>query len=184
MLNSKNLTILPLAALASLVALSVAWGPSAALAQQSGPFTVGVVDVRKAIGDSKQGKAASSKLDTKYQSLKRTLETKQAELTKKEEDLRKQASALSQEARERRSQDLMREISQFQEQARKSTEEMQKAFEEAMSPLAEKAEKITAEIARSKGFSMVLDSAGGGVLFVDSAYNITDEVTRRLDAGK
>ncbi|MDR1042243.1 MAG: OmpH family outer membrane protein [Deltaproteobacteria bacterium] len=176
----KTLTVISLAAL---VSAAIVWGASEAYAQGAG-FTVGVVDIRKAIGDSKQGKAASSKLDTKYKSLKRTLETKQAELEKKEEDLRKQAATLSQDARERRSQELMREISQYQEQARKSTEEMQKAFEEAMAPLADRAEKITAEIARSKGFAMVIDSAGGGVLFVDASYNITDEVTRRLDGGK
>jgi outer membrane protein len=170
--------------LAAALLLAAAWAAPPAAFAQGGNFTVGVVDVRKAIGDSKQGKAASSRLDTKYNSLKRTLETKQAELEKKQADLSKQAAALSQDARERRSQELMREISQFQEQARKSTEEMQKAFEEAMAPLAEKAERITAEIARSKGFSMVIDSASGGVLFVEAPYNITEEVTRRLDGGK
>jgi outer membrane protein len=169
--------------LTALISLAFAWGPSDVLAQGSA-FTIGVVDVRKAIGDSKQGKQASSKLDTKYQSMKRTLDNKQAELEKKAEDLRKQAATLSKEAGERRSQELSQEIAQFQDQARKSTEEMQKAYEEAMAPLLEKAEKITAEIARSKNFSMVIDSANGGVLFVEASYNITDELTRRLDGGK
>jgi Skp family chaperone for outer membrane proteins len=61
---------------------------------------------------------------------------------------------------------------------------MQKAFDDAMAPITKKAERITTEIAKSRGFSMVIDAAAGGVLFVDSSYNITDEVIKRMDTGK
>ena len=169
------------------LALALLFGQGAALAQAQGAspgFTVGVVDVRKAIGDSKEGKAASTKLESKYNNLKKSLDAKQAELTKKDEDLRKQASTLSQDALEKRSQALMAEVASFRDQAQKSTEEMQKAFDDAMAPISKKAEKITAEIARSRGFSMVIDAAAGGVLFVDPSFNITDEVIKRMDSSK
>ncbi|MDR2350320.1 MAG: OmpH family outer membrane protein, partial [Deltaproteobacteria bacterium] len=102
----KNVLIFALFALAALAL----FGGNAALAQApAGNFVIGVVDVRKAIGDSKEGQAASKKLETKYNSLKKSLDTKQAELEKKDSDLRKQAQAntLSQDALEKRSQDLM-----------------------------------------------------------------------------
>jgi outer membrane protein len=157
---------------------------SGALYAQAQNFTVGVVDVRKAIGNSKEGKAATTKLETKFNSLKKTLDAKQAEITKKDEDLKKQKSTLSPDAYDKRGQALMTEIAAFQNQAQKSTEEMQKAYEEALAPISKKAEKITAEIARSRGFSMVIDHAMGGVLFVDPAFDITDEVIKRMDSSK
>jgi Skp family chaperone for outer membrane proteins len=61
---------------------------------------------------------------------------------------------------------------------------MQKAYQDAMAPIGQKAEKIIAAIAREKGFSMVLEAGSGGVLFVDPQYEITAEVTKRLDSGK
>jgi outer membrane protein len=169
----------------SAAALALFLGSGELRAQgQAQNFTVGVVDVRKAIGDSKEGKAASTKLESKYNTLKKTLDAKQAELTKKDEDLRKQSSTLSQDALEKRSQSLMAEVASFRDQAQKSTEEMQKAFDDAMAPISKKAEKITAEIAKSRGFSMVIDAAAGGVLFVDPSFNITDEVIKRMDSSK
>ncbi|MDR2459931.1 MAG: OmpH family outer membrane protein [Deltaproteobacteria bacterium] len=168
--------------LLSTITLVLFMGTGSALAQ--GGFTVGVVDIRKAIGDSKQGKAASDKLESKYNALKKNLDQKQAALEKKDQDLRNQASTLSQEAFERRQQELMGEISAFREEAQRATEEMQRAFEEAMAPLGDKAQEITASIAKSRGFSMVIDAAGGAVLFVDPAYNITAEVTQQMDKSR
>jgi outer membrane protein len=147
-------------------------------------YTVGVVNVMQAISDSKQGKAANSKLQTKYDSLKKDLEKRSSDLEKKNEDLRRQASTLTQDVLDKRNQDLMKEVENFKGQAQKSTDEMQKAYQDAMAPIGQKAEKIIATIAREKGFSLVLEAGSGGVLFVDPQYEITTEVTRRLDSGK
>ena len=181
---TKTLILFSLAIASALVLAAGTRALHAQAPADGAAFTVGVVDVRKAIGDSKEGKAASTKLESKYNNLKKSLDAKQAELTKKDDDLRKQASTLSQDALEKRSQALMAEVASFRDQAQKSTEEMQKAFDDAMAPISKKAEKITAEIAKSRGFSMVIDAAAGGVLFVDPAFNITDEVIKRMDGAK
>jgi outer membrane protein len=157
----------------------------APVASAQGPgFTVGVVNVMQAISESKQGKSANSKLQTKYDALKKDLEKRSKDLEKKNEDLRRQASTLTQDALDKRNQDLMKEVEDFKAQAQKSTDEMQKAFQDAMAPINQKAEKIIADIAREKGFNMVLEAGAGGVLFVEPQYEITAEVTKRLDSGK
>jgi Skp family chaperone for outer membrane proteins len=123
-------------------------------------------------------------LESKYNSLKKSLDAKQQALEKKDQDLRKQAPTLSQEALDKRSQELMAEVAAFREEAQKASEEMQKAYDDAIAPLGKKAEEITASIAKSRGFAMVLDAGGGAVLFVDPAYNITAEVTQQMDKAK
>jgi outer membrane protein len=155
-----------------------------AAAQPAAAYTVGVVNVMQAISDSKQGKAANSKLQTKYDSLKKDLEKKSSDLEKRNEDLRRQASTLTQDALDKRNQELMREVEAFKTQAQKSTDEMQKAYQDAMAPIGQKAEKIIAAIARERGFILVLEAGSGGVLFVEPQLEITSEVTKRLDSGK
>ncbi|MDR2354465.1 MAG: OmpH family outer membrane protein [Deltaproteobacteria bacterium] len=177
--------IKPFFVLSCVTALALAIFLGSTLARAQGAtFTVGVVDIRKAIDDSKQGREANKKLQTKYDSLKKGLDAKQAELEKKRQDLSRQANTLSQEALEKRSQDLMAEVANFREQAEKATADMQKAYADALEPLSQKAQKIIAEIARARGFAIVLDSSAGTVMFVDPQYNITAEVTKRLDASK
>ncbi|MDR2200026.1 MAG: OmpH family outer membrane protein [Deltaproteobacteria bacterium] len=170
----------------AILSLFLLSGPRDAGAQApaAGGYTVGVVNVMQAIADSKQGKAANSKLQTKYDALKKDLEKKSSDLEKKNEDLRRQASTLTQDALDKRNQDLMKEVEDFKVQAQKSTDEMQKAYQDAMAPIGQKAETIIASIAREKGFSLVLESGSGGVLFVEPQYEITAEVTKRLDSGK
>jgi outer membrane protein len=168
----------------TIIGLLALFSQSGAYAQTATAYTVGVVNIMQSIAESKQGKAANSKLQTKYDSLKKDLEKKSSDLEKKNEDLRRQASTLTQDALDKRNQDLMKEVEAFKSQAQKSTDEMQKAYQDAMAPIAQKAEKIIAAIARERGYTLVLEGGSGGVLFVEPQYEITAEVTKRLDSGK
>ncbi|MDR1166687.1 MAG: OmpH family outer membrane protein [Deltaproteobacteria bacterium] len=172
--------------LASLAAFALFWsGAVVALAQDATDgFTVGVVDSRRAVNDSKQGKAANAKLKTKFDSLKKALDAKQADLEKKGQDLQNQARTLAPDALDKRRQDLMTQYAKFQEESQKATEDMQKAFEEAMVPIDNKAKELIAQIARERKYNLILDASLGGVLFYEPGYDMTDELIRRLDGGK
>jgi outer membrane protein len=175
MSNSKLFLLWPgLALLAVFLVFSICSGT--ALAQN-----IGVVDLKKAVDDSKDGKAANNKLQAKYESLKKSLDTRQKDLEKKENDLKNQAPTLNREALEKRSNELANDIRTFREQAQRSTDEMQKAMADAMSPLFSKAEKAVAKIASERGFNTVIDSKEGGVVYSASAIDITGEVTKALD---
>ena len=172
------------ATVSALTAVILAACLTDASAQPAASYTVGVVNVMQAIADSKQGKAANTKLQAKYDTLKKSLEQKSSDLEKKNQELRRQASTLTQDALDKRNQDLMKEVEDFKPQAQKSTDDMQQAYQDAMAPIGQKAEKIIAAIARERGFILVLEAGSGGVLFVEPQLEITSEVTKRLDSGK
>jgi outer membrane protein len=175
MSNLKNFLLWPgLALMAVFLVFSI--GSGAAQAQN-----IGVVDLKKAVDESKAGKAANNKLQAKYESLKKSLDNRQKELEKKEKDLRSQASTLNQDALEKRGNDLANDVRTFREQAQKATDEMQKAMTDAMSPLFTKAEQAAARLASERGFSMVMDVKEGGVVFFQSAIDITADITKALD---
>ncbi|MDR2140203.1 MAG: OmpH family outer membrane protein [Deltaproteobacteria bacterium] len=140
---------------------------------------VGVVDLRKAVVDSKPGKAAFNKLKAKFDSLKKSLEVKQKELEKKENDLKNQASALNQDAFEKKRSELANDIRNFQEQTQRAQEEMEKAETDSLKPLYEKAEQTASRLAAERGFSIVIHS--NAVIFAQSTIDITTEITKALD---
>ncbi|MDR1871527.1 MAG: OmpH family outer membrane protein [Deltaproteobacteria bacterium] len=143
--------------------------------------TVGVVDLKKAVDDSKAGKSANNKLQAKYDSLKKSLDAKQKELEKKEKDLMSQAATLNQDALDKKRNELANDIKTFREQATRATDEMQKAMSDAMSPLFTKAEEAAARLAAERGFSVIMDAKEAGVIFFQSSIDITTEITRALD---
>ncbi|MDR0548956.1 MAG: OmpH family outer membrane protein [Deltaproteobacteria bacterium] len=149
---------------------------SPALAQN-----IGVVDLQKAVDDSKAGKTAKNKLKAKHESLQKSLEAKEKELEKKDRDLKNQVATLNQEALEKRRGEFLKEIQTYRDQAQKASEEMQKALNDALSPIYSKAEQAAAKLASERGFTAVLDAKEGGVIFFQSSIDITPEITKALD---
>jgi Skp family chaperone for outer membrane proteins len=168
--------------LALALALSLTLCLSAALLAQDG-FSIGVVNLDKAMGDSKMGKAALAKMQTKADTLKKSLEAKQQALQKRESDLGKKASSLSQEALEKQVNQLRADAASFQEEYQKSMQDMDKSSNDTMRPVIDKARQAVSAISESRKFDMVLD-VNAGVLYYDQASDITAEVTKALDSGK
>ncbi|MDR0356675.1 MAG: OmpH family outer membrane protein [Deltaproteobacteria bacterium] len=142
---------------------------------------IGVVDLGKVITDSKRGKDAQNKVKKKEETLKKSLEPKQNDLKKKRDDLEKTASTLSQDAFEKRRQDLNKEFNTYMEQEQKALEDLQKTQADAMQPVMQKIESAVTDIAKQRGFSMVVDITGGGVIYYDNALDITADVIKAVD---
>jgi outer membrane protein len=174
MLISKKLLSWPGLAALALTALFFLAGPACAQ-------NVGVVDMQKAVDDSKAGKAAKNKLQAKYEALKKNMETKQKDLEKKENDLRNAAATLNQDALEKRRSELAKDVMNYREQAQKASDEMQKASSDALSPIFTKAEQAAGKLAAERGFTVVMDAKEGGVIFFQSSVDITSEITKALD---
>ncbi|MDR3205313.1 MAG: OmpH family outer membrane protein [Deltaproteobacteria bacterium] len=148
---------------------------------QDAPLKVGFFDINKALSESKKGKAAASKLEAKHDSLKKSLEAKAKDLEKKKQDLEKQAPTMNQEAFEKRRGELAKEINTHLEQTQKAAEEMNNASKEAMEPLIRKVEEAVGQIAKQRGYTMVLEIKEAGVVFFSKDADITSQVTEAID---
>jgi outer membrane protein len=153
-------------------------GPTQAQAQN-----VGVVDLRKAVEDSKTGKTTNNKLQSKLETMQKSVEAKQRELEKKEKDLHAQAQArtISEEAFNKRREELAKDIQSYQEQAQRTNKEMQKALADALNPLFTKAKQAASRIATERGFIIVIDVNEAGVMYYAPTIDITAEITKALD---
>ncbi|MDR0622788.1 MAG: OmpH family outer membrane protein [Deltaproteobacteria bacterium] len=142
---------------------------------------IGVFYLQKVLEDSKRGKDASKKLDTKYDGLKKSLDTKAQEIQKKGKDLETARATLSEDAFNKRRDDLTREYTAHMEAAQKAGVDMEKAREEAMIPLMERITKVVGEVANQKGLQYVFEVQNGGVFFHPQAADITADVIKGLD---
>ncbi|MDR2354466.1 MAG: OmpH family outer membrane protein [Deltaproteobacteria bacterium] len=147
-------------------------------------YFFGVVDMVKAIDDSQVGKAASQKLQERYDRIQAQLDTKRQALEKKVQALNQEASSLSYESYNSKREALEKETRALQEEIEKSSAEFKKAADALYGPIYDRAESHLKRIATEKGLIAVIDGEKSSVLFAvpnTRFLNLTEEITQALD---
>jgi Skp family chaperone for outer membrane proteins len=193
--TSRFLAVLALgAAAAPAAAQGTAQGTAQAPAAAARTPRIAVIDMAKVSNDSLLGKSYAAQLDA----LKKEIDTagtqKQAELTKKDteikalqDELEKQGSVLSPEAADRKRQEIVKKSRDRQAFLEDGQQELQRLRERAQ----EKAQALNGEFqarvkphieatAKEKGIDILLDSQVA--LTVSGEFDISSEVVTRLDA--
>ena len=173
--NCKRLALTWAAAAALVLNFS-----GAALAQQT---SIGVFDLQKVLGDSKKGKAAKNDLEGNFKKLQGDLKKKEEEINKLSGELRKLASSgtAKQDDLRKKDENLKKQVSTYQEQLAKSNEEMRKLEEQKLKPLADKAVQAAGELAKERGYTVVLETQQAGVVFAIDSVDMTDEIIKAVD---
>ncbi|MDR2441983.1 MAG: OmpH family outer membrane protein [Deltaproteobacteria bacterium] len=146
---------------------------------QSG--SIGVVNIDKALLDSKKGKTANDKFKAKQESLLKDLETKAKALEKKVADFDKQAPALAKDAFEKKQQELIKERDDFLNLRQKANEEIEKLYNDSMKPLLDKAMSSAAQIGQDRGLMMIVDVQQAGVVYYQNSIDLTADVSKAID---
>ena len=174
-----------------LVALAAA---GTALAQEATKAPrVGVVDMARVSAESLMGKGYASQLEKLQNEISAEATKKQAELGKMDaavktlqEELEKQGSVLSPEARDRKQQEIVRkgrerqafledgqaEINRMRERAQQQAQSINNEFQLKVRPVVE-------QVAKDKGYDLVLDSQVAYTINKD--FDITRDVIVKAD---
>jgi outer membrane protein len=143
--------------------------------------TVGIVDMQKAIQSSAAGKKAKAELETAFNKKKKELDDQGAALKKDQENFQKKQSALSDSAKRDQGQKLQEKMMKYQELLQKSNVEIQKKEQEMSEPIIKQIRLKVADIAKKRGFSIVLEKNDNIVIFSDDKNDVTDEVIKSID---
>lgn len=145
---------------------------------------VAVVDSQKTLQNSKEGQKAIALLQGKEKEINNEL----ANLDKKIQDLdtklKTQRLVMTFEAQEQLSFDLDNLRTERKRFAEDSLKEWQRLQFKLFDKIREEVNPIVANVAKEKGFSLVLDLASNSVAFFSLSIDITDEVIKRYDASK
>jgi outer membrane protein len=142
---------------------------------------VGVVDQRRGILTTEQGKQAQKDLEKFAEGKKTSLKPAQDEFQKKQEELESQRFVLSDTALEERMLELEKQRRELERDVQAVREDLQMQERKMLKPILEKWAKAVEELGKEKEFDVILDRSTPGILYHSSALDITDLVIQRVN---
>ena len=144
---------------------------------------IAIVDIRRAIEETNEGKASIGSLKAEADRKQKELLSKQDELKKLEEDFLKQQSVLQPAAAQKKREELQQKVMQLQEALQRAQQDIGQKEAKVLQPLQEKVVRAIDGLARRDNFAMVLRS--DVVLWPQqSSMDITNEVIRKVNEMK
>jgi len=147
---------------------------------------IGVFDLQKVFADSQRGKDVKKALEADFKKRQEELKKKEDEIKKLSTELRQLASSgsASNDDLRKKDENLKNKVVAYQEQLATYNEEMRKAEEQKMKPLMDSVVKTAEELAKSRGYLMVLETQRAGVVFALETMDMTADIIRDIDKKK
>ena len=169
--------------LAALLVLAVALGAQSAWAGK-----VGFVDLQKVLDLTKLGQEISKKIAARTDELKIKVKKAELKVITLRDQIKRTESALSEEAKKKKYEELNRLIMEYQQIAQQAMMDIEQYKLELFKSLIAKIKTITAKIAASQGYDLVLlkvedvMTEGSVVLYGSPSVDLTDMVIRQMNA--
>ena len=167
--------------LGRIIALGIAASlllPAAALAQG---VKIAVVDTTRAASNSKEGKAAEQRLRSMRETKREEFKPKDEQLKRLRDEYETQKYVLSRDALQEREIELLKLQRNLERDLQAAQEEFEIEQRKLMQPILKNILSTVQQIARDRGFDVVLEKTSPGVLFYSDTLDITEEVIQRLN---
>src|SRR2546427_5135699 len=164
------------------IAVTVAQAPPAG-GQAAGLQRIAFIDVQRVLARSAAGVAAREQLEREKATMQKEMDNKRKELETLREELEKKGPLLTPEVRrdkqdlfERKRRDAARLADDFQKELeRKESMLLQKVLQEVSG--------IIEKLGKERGYDLVVEKRGAGVIYASAEADLTDEIIRAYDAG-
>lgn len=143
-----------------------------------------VVNMQRVINESIAGKAARTNLESEVKKKEASLTKEQEELRKIRDDIEKQKSLLSADALKEKQSAFTKRERDFQKVYQTQREEIVKKNNEAIGKIVKEIDDLIEALAKDKGYKLVIERDARFVLFVDSQYDLTQQVIDALNKKK
>ncbi len=174
-----RLKTIQVAMVAAIIASGMQGTPSRASTE---PVKIGTVDMQQAIQGVESGKKAKAQLEKEFNARKAELQKEEESIKKLGEAFRKQSLVLSDDARAKKQQELQERVMKFQELTARSQQEIAQKEQSLTMPIIQKLRTVITEIAKDKGYSVILEKNENTVLFSLEKDDLTEEVIKRFNS--
>jgi Skp family chaperone for outer membrane proteins len=165
---------------AMLVALALVAVLAQARAQQASPTAViVVVDMTQIMREAKAAKDIQAQIEGAMNAYSREVSQQESGLKDLRDELEHQRTVLAPEVFNAKSQEYQQRYAALDRDVQTKRQEMQQNYSEAMTKVETAALQIVADVAKERKANMVVAKAA--LLYMDDAFDVTPEVTRRLD---
>lgn len=158
-----------------LVAMFAVIAPKHAMAETK----FGVLNFQSLMADSKAAKSIQDQLEAKRKSFQDEFSKHERELVEKEKALVDKRAEMTPEEFNKSRQDFESEVLETRKLVQKRQRALEMAAQKAVSELRVEVTRITAEIAKEKGYDMVLSRQN--VVLAQEEMDITNDVLKALD---
>ena len=147
------------------------------------PTKIAIINIQKAIIETRDGQKAAAELQTKFNPRKSALEKRQTDITAMQEQLRKGAATMSEEAKARMEKDIETNTKSLQRDAQDLNDDVDQENGKLMNEIGSKIMQVIEQYATQNGFAVVLDVSNqqSPVLWASASTDITSDITRLYD---
>lgn len=139
---------------------------------------IGYVDMQKALNLCDAGKEAKKIISGEAEKLQKNFIAKQKELEKIKEELEKRASVLSESARTDKERDYQAKLRDLQRIQRDYEEDMRRKDQELSANVLKNLAAIITKLGEDGKYSMILERNQPTIIYISSAFDLTDEVIK------
>jgi len=145
---------------------------------------IGSVDLVKALNESDAGKKAKADLEFLIKTKQSSLDEKGKVIEKMKQDMDKQSSVLSADARKSKEEELEKAIRDYQRQVADSQNEVKKKEGEFTGAIIKELRDIVQKIGGEAGYTIILEGGEGQILYAKKEIDLTDALIKRHNALK
>ena len=154
---------------------------TAAQGPAGGLQRIAIIDVQRVLARSVAGVAAREALEREKAAMQKEMDSKRIELEKLRDDLEKKGALLTAEARrdkqeqfERKRRDAARLVDDFQK-------ELEKKESLLLQRVLQEVSGIIERVGKEKGYYLIVEKRGAGVIYSAAEADLTDEIIREYD---
>jgi outer membrane protein len=163
--------------LAVFVAALAMTGPCLAAEAQ----TIGYVDMQQVLQESKLGKQAQEKLKEKFGPKSEEFAKEEKAIAQQKQALERDKPLMSKDQIKKKEDEIQKKIEAFQKSAGGIQQEVQKEQQKLVQAIVGPAQEAVQALSKEKKMGMVFERGQAGIIYTDSALDLTKEVIKRLD---
>jgi outer membrane protein len=137
---------------------------------------IGYVNFQKALAELDEAKAARTRLEGLKEQKQKDLDKAQDALKKDKDTFDKQASTMTEAARNQKAEDLQKRFIDLQQNFEKGRAELAQKENDEFQPIVTKMRTIINSIAQKEQFTMVFDA--GGIAYAPDSLDLTPQLVR------
>jgi len=141
---------------------------------------IAVLNIQDVLTKSSAGLSAKDKIEKRMQDLKASLDKEKQAILSFQDEMKKKASVWSEDKKQEQLLEFQKKRRDLEAKQDNANMEMKNLQDRYLAPIMKELENIVREVAKSKGYSLVLPS--NAVLYFDNSVDVTADVTKSLNA--
>jgi outer membrane protein len=143
---------------------------------------IAFVDLRRALNETVEGKAAMKKLSGLKAKLQKKIEKEEKKIMDMKSTLEKQQDILTKDAMQKKVEEYYQSVNELQQSYMRYQKELSAKEAELTQGILEKMQKILEQMGRTDGYTMLFDRSSGSVVWGPAHLDLTDQLIQKYNA--